>query len=485
MDNLKGRTVSAVIWNLTERVGLQVVQFLPTVILARLLAPEQFGLVGMLAIFILLANTFLDSGFGTALIQKKAPSHLDECSIFYFNILVGVVVVGLLYVVSPWIAEFYHQPLLTSLMRWLSLGILINSFGLIQTTLLVRALDFKTQVKANLFAALVSAIIGVALAYQGLGVWSLVAQNLSEILIATITLWFLCKWRPALIFSLTPLKEMFGFGSRMLLSSLVSTFFNNFYQVFIGKVFSATSLGYYTRASSIRSILMDTTSNTFGRVMYPAFAAIRDDIERLKRAYRKSILLTTFVHFPLMIGLLAVARPVVLLLFTEKWEAVVPLLQLMCLGGLLYPMQLINLDILKVKGRSDLFFWITVLKQSMLLGSIFLTYRWGLNAILIGQFLVSLVSYFLNSFYSERLISYAVKDQLLDVAPSFGFTCLMGGIVFGVGVALGGAPVLVLLVAQAGVGAAIYLGLHILFKTDALQEALELVRRVPALKGRL
>jgi len=317
MQNLKEKTLSGLFWNMSERVGLRLVQFLPTILLARLLSPDEFGLMGMLVIFTLLAEVFLDSGFGAALIQKKDADFTDECSIFYFNIFVGMVIVALLFFAAPWIAAFYNQPALIAMTRWLSLDILLKSFTLIQTTLLTRQLDFKTQIKANLSATLLGGAAGVAAAYAGWGAWSLVAQTLASSAIRAVAMWRMSAWRPALVFSLASLKSMFTFGSNMLFSSLLATFFDNFYQVFIGKYFSAASLGYYTRANSLKRIVMDTTSDTLGRVLYPALSSVQNDVERLRRAYRKTILLSVFVHFPLMFGLAVVAKPLITLLFSE------------------------------------------------------------------------------------------------------------------------------------------------------------------------
>ncbi len=308
-----------------------------------------------------------------------------------------------LWLSAPLIASFYNQPGLIWLTRALSFSILIKAFDLIQTTRLTRSLDFKTQLKATLLGTGVSGVVGVVAALSGMGVWSLVIQSLTNDIISTVALWIMCSWRPAWLFSLQSLKEMFGFGSRMLFSSLVGTFFDNLYQVFIGKFFAATSLGFYTRAASMRGLVIDTTSNTLGRVMFPALASIQDDLPRLKRAYRKSIILTTFVHFPLMFGLIAMAEPLIKFLFTEKWLGSVLFFQLMCASGLLYPLHVINLDILKVKGRSDLFFRLEVLKRALVVISLFITYRWGISAILVGQIFISIIAYVLNSFYSKGI----------------------------------------------------------------------------------
>ncbi len=475
MDDLRQRTLSGLFWNLVERVGLRIVQFLPTILLARLLAPEQFGLVGMLTLFIALAQTFLDSGFGVALIQKRDATFTDECSIFYFNILVGGVAVLVLFFAAPLIADFYHQPLLIALTRWLSLDILLKSFSLIQITLLTRALDFKTQIKANLFATLCAGVIGVAAAYYGLGVWSLVIQTIANTLLRTVALWRLSAWRPALRFSLASLRGMFGFGSRMLASGMLAVFFDNFYQAFIGKVFSAAPLGYYTRAASMRDVVIDTTSNTLGRVMYPALASIQEDTARLRRGYRQSALLSTFIHFPLMIGLGVVAQPFITLLFSARWADSVLFFQLMCVAGLPYPLSVINLDILKVKGRSDLFLRLEIIKRSLTVVNALVAYRWGIGAILLGQVGISGVAYFLNSFYSERLIVYPMKVQILDVLPSLLFAGLMGGGMWLAGLALGPTSDFLHLVVQAGAGVILYLALNWLGKSEPLYEVAGLV----------
>lgn len=467
-DNLKQRTLSGLFWNLGERVGLRIVQFLPTILLARLLAPEQFGLVGMVALFIALAQTFLDSGFGVALIQKRDTTHIDECSIFYFNILVGGVTVLLLFFAAPLIATFYNQPLLIPLTRWLSLDILLKSFSLIQTTLLSRALDFKTQIKANLFATLCAGVVGVAAATYGLGVWSLVIQIIVATLLRTVALWRLSDWRPALRFSLASLRGMFGFGSRMLVSGLLAVFFDNFYQAFIGKMFSAAPLGYYTRAASMREVVIDTTSNTVGRVMYPALASIQDDTARLRRGYRQSAMLSTFIHFPLMIGLAVVAQPLITLLFSARWEESVLFFQLMCVAGLPYPLSVINLDILKVKGRSDLFLRLELIKRSLIVINALIAYRWGISAILLGQVGISGIAYFLNSFYSERLIAYPMKAQILDMLPSFVFSGLMGGGMVLVSLTMQSTSDFLRLLTLTGVGIGLYLALNWFWKSESL-----------------
>lgn len=479
MDNLRGKTLKGLFWNLVERVGNQIISFVPTIFLARLLAPEQFGLIGMLSLFIAVATAFLDSGFGVALIQKKDATYVDECSMFYFNLVIGGVLTLALFLAAPLVADFYNQPILVGLTRALSFGILIKAFDLIQTTRLTRSLDFKTQLKATLLGTGVSGVIGISAAYLGLGVWSLVAQVIANDLISTAALWMMCPWRPALLFSVESLKGMFSFGSRMLSSSLIGTFFDNLHQVFIGKFFAAASLGYYTRAASMRGIVIDTTSSTLGRVMFPALASIQDDLPRLKRAYRRSMMLATMIHFPLMIGLIVVANPLINLLFSARWRDSVVFFQLMCVAGIIYPLHVINLDILKVKGRSDLFFQLELIKRSLAIVTLFITYRWGISAILTGQIVIALIAYILNSYYSEKLIDYPVKAQVVDVLPSLLIALLMGGGMYLAGIAMQSAGDFVLLVVQTGIGAILYFLLSLISRSEPLLELIELTRQLP------
>jgi O-antigen/teichoic acid export membrane protein len=481
MENLKSKTLSGLFWNLSEKLGIQVIQFIPTLFLARLLAPDQFGLIGMLTLFLSVANVFLDSGFGAALIQKKDADYMDECSIFYFNIFIGFVSTLVLFFAAPSIASFYHQPILIGLTRVLSLVILINAFDIVQTARLTRQLDFKTQLRANLFASLVSGVIGIATAFLDWGVWSLVAQSIARSLISTLTLWIICDWRPSWMFSIDSLKGMFGFGSRMLLSNLIGTFFDNLFQVFIGKVFSATALGYYTRAASMRDISVETTSNTVGRVMYPALASIQGDHLRLKQAYRKSMLQTTFIHFPLMVGLIVLARPLVNLLFSAKWASCVIFFQLMCTNGLLYPLHLLNLNVLKVKGRSDLYLRLQVLKRFLIVIGLSITYRWGIGAMLIGQIVTSAINYSLTCLYSGNLIEYPMKNQVLDVLPSFLFSCLMGVGMMLTHFVIGPVVDILLLITQTLIGVAVYLLLNWVSRSEPLFEVIEMVKGLPFL----
>jgi O-antigen/teichoic acid export membrane protein len=313
------------------------------------------------------------------------------------------------------------------------------------------------------------------MAHIGFGVWSLAIQSVLNTFLRTLLLWHLNTWRPSLIFSITSLKEMFSFGSRMLLSGLLETFFQNLYQVFIGKMYSPADLGYFVRARSMESMVVQSTTGTLSRVMFPAMSAIQDDVVRLKQAYRKTISFSVFVNFPLMIGCIVAARPIILILFTEKWEMSIPYFQILCLIGLLYPLHLLNLNILKVKGRSELFLRLEVIKKILTVISIFITYRWGIMALLYGSFVTSILAYGLNSYYSVRLIDYSTKEQLRDVMPYLFISIIMGAaMIFIEGFV--NINLWLQLGSQFVVGSGIYLGANYLFKTSSFLEIINILK---------
>jgi len=425
-ESIKQSTIRALSWSFLGSIGLQGMRFIIGIVLARLLFPEQFGLVGMLAIFMGVADAFLDSGFGAALIQKREVTQTDTCSIFYFNIVVGLAVTGLLCLAAPWIAAFYNQPILTPLTRAMSLIIVINSFGLIQNTILTKRIDFKTQTKVSLFASMLSGIIGVTLAAVGFGLWSLVVQQIFSAFFQTLFLWLLNPWRPSLIFSLKSLREMFGFGSRLLAAGLLNQIFENIYPLIIGKLFSATDLGFFTRANTLAEFPARTVSGMVGRVTFPVFSTMQDDPDRLKRGLKKALTTLVLVTFPMMIGLAVIARPLVLVLLTEKWAACVPYVQLFCVPGLLFPLHVMNLNVLQALGRSDLFLRLEIIKKVLIVVNIAITWRWGISAMIYGMIVMSIISYYLNSYYTGVMIGYPLQEQLRDMFSYIIMAALMG-----------------------------------------------------------
>lgn len=429
-SDLKNKSLRAIKWTLIEAIGLRTVYFIIGIILARLLLPEQFGLIGMLMIFMALAQTFLDSGFGSALIQKQDITQKDISSIFYFNILVSGLCTGILYVTAPWVAAFYNQPILTDLLRVLSVALVINAFGLVQNILLRKALDFKTETKISLIASLLSGIIGVILALLNYGAWSLVVQQLSATVFRTLLLWFFSTWRPIISLSIKSLKSMLGFSSKMLCANLLNTIFDNIYYIVIGKLFSPLELGFYSRADNLQKLPSTTLSSVILRVTFPVFCIIQKDTDRIKRGMKMALTMLALINFPLMIGLAIIARPLVLILLTDKWLPSVPYLQFLCVIGLMYPLQLINANVLQALGRPDLYLWVEVLKKIMIVINIMLTWRWGIMAMIAGQVVISVMSYCVNACFNKHLLDYSVWEQIKDLYPYLANAILMGFIVY-------------------------------------------------------
>ena len=425
-DSLKSKTIHALSWSFLESIGLQGVQFIIGVILARLLLPEQFGLIAMLTIFVAVAESLINGGFARALIQKKEATQADVCSVFYVNIAVGLIATGLLFVVAPLIADFYNQPILSPLAKTLSLTIVLSSFGMIHYVILAKRIDFRTVTKVNLIASLVSGAIGVTLAALGYGVWSLVVQQITSTLFRTALLWLFNTWRPVLVFSIKSLNEMFGFGSRVLASDLLNQIFDNIYLLVIGKIFSAADLGYFARAKTMQEIPTQALSGMVGRVTFPVFSSIQDDPARLKRGLRKALTILVLVNFPIMIGIAAVAHPLVVVVLTEKWAPCIPYLQLLCFVGLLYPVHLINLNALQALGRSDLYLRLEIIKKVLIVINIAVTWQWGISAMIWGMVALSIISYYLNSYYTGVLIDYRIGEQLRDLIPYMILSVLMG-----------------------------------------------------------
>lgn len=472
---IRNKSISAFKWSAVDRLASQGIQFIISIILARLLLPEQFGLIAMLTIFFAVAQTFLDSGFGAALIQKKEPSQIDKCSIFYFNILVGFLSTLLIYMSAPIIADFYSQPILIPLTQFLSTNLLINSFSLVQFSLLSKELNFKAHAKISFLASTISGSIGVILAIKGYGVWALAIQQVLSSISRTILLWLVSDWRPTLTFSFQSLREMFGFGSKMLMAGLLDNVFKNIYLIVIGKLYPPALLGFYTRAQGLKDIVSLNLTQIITRVTFPLFSSIQDDNEKLKRGLKKAIILSSFIIFPAMVGMSAVAESLVHVLLTEQWLPSVFYLQLLCVVGMLLPLQALNLSIIKSKGRSDIFLWLEVVKKILIVVNISLTWRWGVEALIVGQVVLSFMSYFVNSFYAKKMIDYAATEQVKDIAPVIVLSISMGVIVFSLqGVFVNLSP-WVLLFLQVLVGLIYYFGLAKLFKLAALDEMIGLI----------
>jgi len=455
-SSLYKRAQDGAVWSAIDAMGARFVQFVIGMILARLLLPEQFGLIGMLAIFMAVAQALLTSGFGAALIQKAEVTPADTSSVFYFNLGIGVILTSALWGAAPWIAAFYDQPILTPLTRMMSLVMVIDAFSVVQTVMLTRHIDFRTQTKVGLVAGLLSGVIAVGMAYHGFGVWSLAGQQLSAAVFRAVLLWLCNPWRPGLVFSGRSLRSMFTFGSRLLISSVLNQIFTNIYYVVVGRLFSPATLGFYTRARRLEELPSMTLSSIVTRVSFPVFSSIQDDAARLKRGLRRALTWLVFVNCPVMIGMAATARPLIKVVLTDKWLPCVPYLQLLCIAGLLLPLDILNLNLLVAKGRSDLFLRLEILKKVLTIVNIAVMWRWGVSALILGQAGLSCIACYLNSYYTGKLIGYPLAEQVRDTAPCFVCGGLMGIAVYSLEYVVRSGDVL-LLVAQTATGVTAYL----------------------------
>jgi len=473
MNSLKNQTISSVIWSAYDRIGSQLIAFIISIVLARQLAPEVFGLIAMLNIFLAIGQSFVDSGFGSALIQRKNVTEKHYSSVFYFNILLGIIIAIILYFCAPLIADFFEQDILIDLTRVLSLKFLILPFGLIQMNLLMKELNFKDRTKVNVTATTLSGIIGITMAFSGFGVWSLVAKMISRDIFSAIFLWVFNSWRPSLVFSFKAIIELFSFGSRMFLSGLLNVVFTNIYQIIIGRFFSPAALGFYTKARTIQQMPTKSISSIVSTVTFSSFSKVQDDKIRLKRGVKIAVNYLMYINFPLMIGLALVARPLVIVLLTEKWLPIVPYIQILCFAGILFPLHVMNLNVLQAQGRSDLFFRLEILKKTLTIINILITYRIGIIALVWGQVVTSFLSYLLNSYFTGKFINYGVLAQTKNIIPYFLQTILMGLIVYSINF-IGVSSDLILLILQILTGIIVYFISSVMFSLPVFYEILDL-----------
>lgn len=415
-ESLKEKTVKGTIWTGIERFWVQGVQFLVMLIVARILSPKDYGLIGMLAIFIHISHSLVESGFSQALIRKKNRTELDHNTIFYFNMAMSVFIYWILYLIAPFVASFYKEPTLCPVMRIFSIVIILDSVNIVQRALYTIHLDFKKLAHASMSSAVISGIIAIYMAKKGFGVWTLVYQQIIFGIVSTIVLWYCSSWRPRLIYSWKSFKEMFAFGINLLISGLIDTIYNNLYTIVIGKVFNAVSLGYYSRADHYSQLPASNFNSIFLRVTYPVLCMMQDDDNKLRENYRKLLRVSAFLIFPVMCGLAGAAYPSVVMIIGKKWEYAAVLLVPICLAKMWFPIHAINLNLLKVKGRSDLFLKLEIIKKLLGTCIIFMSIPLGLVFMCYTQIVSSLLSLSINTYYTGKIIHLGFWRQMKDIS---------------------------------------------------------------------
>ncbi len=417
-SSLKEQAVSGVLWSFAQQFSVQIINFVVQVILARLLMPEMFGLIAMLTVFISIGQSLMDAGMTSSLIRSKNPDQLDYSTVFFTNLAISVSVYLITYLSAPYIAQFYNQGILKEILRLYALTFVIRSFVGVHIAKLTKEMNFKTQMIVQIPSTIVGAIVGVTMAYLGYGVWSLVWLHISQATVYTLQMWFFLPWRPAFVFNKRRFKYHFNFGYKLTLSGLLDTVYRDAYRIVIGKFFSPASVGYFNQAETMRLFPVQQISAVMGKVTYPLFSNIKGD-DRLKEAYKTSMRLVLFVVIPIMLLLIIVAKEGFLFLFGENWLPAVPYFQILAIASIVRPISTYNLNILKVKGRSDLFLKVEIIKKIIGVTAIAVALPFGIMALVISLTTVSFVFLFINMFYSGRLIDYSIFTQIKDVGQLF------------------------------------------------------------------
>jgi teichuronic acid exporter len=398
--------------------------------------PEEFGLIGMIAIFMGLGTALFQGGLTSSLIRTKELTEDDYSTVFFFNLVGSFVIYGVLFLAAPWISEFYKQPTLVNITRVYGLTYILSAFGTVQNTILTKELKFKKQAIISLPALVISSSIGLVMAYFNYGVWSLVVSALVNTLVISILLWISSDWYPKRIFSVEKFQQHFHYGYKLTLSSILDIIFTNIYQIVIGRYYSPALVGYYTRANSLMMLPVGNVSGALNRVIFPLFSKVQDDIPRFRNAYKQIMQMVLFIITPIIVLMALLAKPLIILLFTDKWIAVVPIFQIICFTGVLYPIHKYNLLVLQVKGRSDLFLKLEVIKKVALSVILIVSFFYGFYALLWGQLLFSIVALLINTHYAGRMLEYTMMQQLKDIAPVFAFAMIMGVVTYFVANAL-------------------------------------------------
>ena len=476
--SLKQKAISGMMWTAVQKYSMLLINFISDIILARLLDPYDFGCIEMLAVFMLLAEAFVNSGFGSALIQKKHPSETDYSTVFIWNIGMAAVMYLVLFLCAPSIATFYNIPLLMSILRVQGLVLFVYAFNIIQINILKKKLNFRTIAIVTLVAQVIALSVTIIMAYKGLGVWSLVAKNLLAAGLTSLMLWFLVKWRPTWVFSLHSFKELFSFGFYMFLTHLITQFSVKVQSLLIGKLYSPSVIGYYSKASSLEGMASLSVSQVMEQVTYPLYAEVQDNKEVLSNMVKRLTTSLAYITFPLMFILLLLARPLFILLYTEKWLQSVPYFQFLCLAGLAQCRQSVNMQTISAIGKSKTTFIWTFIKRSVGIGLIiFGLVFWGMKGLLAGAVLNNWFAYFVNMGLVSRYIGYKWYRQLLDLSPILIVAVLSTGISYGIG-ALTGCSLYIDALIKLFLFLFVYMGWSLIFKPEAYTYCLDILGRL-------
>lgn len=426
--SIKKKAKSGMLWSFLNQGTTQIINFAITLLLARLLMPEDYGLIGLISVFIVIGRSLTDAGFSSSLIRTKKVDDGDYSTVFFINLLSSIILYIIIFFSSPYIADFFEEPVLENLIKIMALIFLINASSIVQSTKLNKSLQFKEQFKLQLIALIISSGFAVYLALNDYGVWSLVIKDISYALLASIQLWIYSRWIPKLRFDINKLKYHFNFGYKLLIADIISKIFNNSYNVVIGKFISTSQLGLFTRAKSMEELPNNIIFNAINKVLYPLLAEVNENDEKLKRVYRQIMSLVALFTIPILVYMSLIAEPLFVFLLTDKWVGAVPYFQILIIVALLSPFQKYNLNICKIKGRSDLVLQLSVVEYLLIFISLFSVVYYGIYGLLWGMVLATTITVVYTSFKAGKLINYSVKEQFSDIFKPF-FTSVILGII--------------------------------------------------------
>lgn len=428
--NVKRRTVNGILWTLSQQLSGQLITISVQIIMARLLVPEDFGKMAMLSIFIAIGKSLVDAGLAQSLIRNENLDEADLSTVFYTNLAFSVAVYLVIFLVAPLINNFFNQDNLHPILRVYGLTLIIQSFVTVQATILTREMKFRQQFLMELPAIILGSIVGLLLGYKGYGVWSIVYMYVTRTFFWTIFHWFVCKWKPVLTFSVSKFKYHFRFGYPIMLNGLLDIFVQNVYNIIIGKMYTSTQLGYYDRANNFKNIPLTSLGSALLKVTFPLFSKFQHDRVQFKRVYKNICQVVFFIIAPIMILLTVMAEPLFNYILTEKWLPAVPYFQILCLSGILYPIQVYNINVLLVVGESKTVFKIGIFKRILLLLLVFVSLPFGIYGLLFVQIPISVINYFINAHYAGKVISYNGISQLKDLIPTLLTACFVGGLTY-------------------------------------------------------
>jgi O-antigen/teichoic acid export membrane protein len=424
-SQLKTKAINAGFWSFLDSAGNQIVFFVSNIIIARILIPSDFGLIGMIAIFMEFSRAFIDSGFTTALVQKKDATNEDYSTVFYFNLLMACFFYIILFSSAQSIADFYNEPRLINITKIIGLNLIINAFGSVQLIILIKNLNFKRKTLITIISITIAGITGIIMALSGYGYWSLVYKSLLSAFMLNIGLWIISNWKPSYVFSKSSFKSLFSFGSKLLLAGLLYRLYKYIYNVIIGKYYTASDLGYFTQANQFQSLPVMNLNTIIGNVTFPTMSKVQDDSKKVKEIYRRIFRVVSYLNFPIMLGLLLVSKEFIVVFLTEKWIETSVYLKILCIGGLVFPFGIISNQIFYLRKRSDIFLTLEIVKKAFSVLIIIITIQISLIALVIGLAITMYFDTITNVIISNRMINYSFKETIRDIYPSFIITIIM------------------------------------------------------------